>query len=252
MTLIFDVGNTSVVMAIYDGNTLLQTWRLSSKKQTTTEFSMAISSAFRSAKINTAEIDGAAYASVVPLANVVVEESVQKILGFKPFAVTLNCKREGFKELPRTLGADRLADIVMAQKRYGSPCIVVDMGTAITFDVISPEATYLGGAITLGVKSMFETLGAKAALLPDNLMARLPEKVIDITTETQIQSGIVFGVAGMVDGIIKRMWGELGKEYRVIATGGDAKLISQFSNKITVLDPNLTLDGIKYIYELNR
>lgn len=252
MTLIFDVGNTSVVMAIYDGNALLRTWRLPSKGQTTTGLSIGISRAFLDAKINMAEITDVAYASVVPLANTVIEETVQKIFGITPFSVTTNCKCEDFKEIPRELGVDRMADIVMAHKRYGSPCIVIDMGTAITFDVVSSEPAYLGGAISLGVKSMFEVLGTNAALLPNNLMGRTPERAIAFTTETQMQSGIVYGVAGLVDNLIKRMWSELGKECRVIATGGDAKLISQFSNKINVLDEFLTLDGIKYIYELNK
>ncbi|MDO4219376.1 MAG: type III pantothenate kinase [Synergistaceae bacterium] len=253
MTLIFDVGNTSVVTAVYDGNKLLHTWRFPSKKQTAAKFSVALSRAFREAKIETTSIDGAAYASVVPLANQILEETVQKIFGFKPFSVTAGSANLPFKGLPRELGADRVADIAMAYKRYGAPCIVVDMGTAITLDVVSQEpARLLGGAITLGIRSMFEVLGANTALLPSNLIANAPSKAIGTTTETQMQSGIVFGAAAMVDGLIKRTWKELGKECRVIATGGDAELISQFSNRINVLDKNLTLDGIKYIYELNK
>lgn len=252
MTLVFDIGNTSVVAAIYDEDTILQVWRFPSKKQTVATFSKAISLALSKAKIDTSNVKDVAYASVVPLANQILEESVQNVFGFKPFSVTVRSANLPFKELPSALGADRVADIVMAYKRYGAPCIIVDTGTAITLDVISQEPAYLGGAITLGVKSMFELLGANTALLPSNLIASTPSKAICLTTETQMQSGIVYGTAAMVDGLIKRTWKELGKECRVIATGGDAKLISQFSNRINVLDEFLTLDGIKYIHELNK
>ena len=254
MTLLFDIGNTAVVMAIYDGDTLLRTWRFSSHYGTETQFAEEISLALEEARgrFGASPIDGVAYASVVPKLNDMLETVVQRLLGLKPLCVNADCKFGAFREMPRELGADRVADVVMAQKKYGSPCIVVDIGTAITFDVVSQAPSYSGGAISLGVKSMFEVLGSNTALLPKNIMAKEPECAIAGTTETQMQSGVVFGTAGLVDGIVSRMWEELGQNCPVIATGGDARLISKFSKTINTYDPNLTLEGIKYIYELNK
>ena len=254
MTLIFDIGNTAVVMAIYDGDTLLQTWRFSSHYGTEAHFAEEISNACVEArsKFGASPIDGVAYASVVPKLNFMLEAVVKRLLGLPALCVNPNCKFDAFREMPEELGADRIADIVMAQKKYGSPCIVVDIGTTITFDVVSQVPSYLGGAISLGIKSMFEVLGSNTALLPKTIMATEPEVATAYTTETQMQSGVVFGTAGLVDGIVSRMWEELGQNCPVIATGGDARLISKFSKTINIYDPNLTLEGIKYIYELNK
>jgi len=152
---------------------------------------------------------------------------------------------------PSDVGADRIVNGVAAFERYGGPCVVVDFGTATTFDAISREGEYLGGVICPGVQVSAEALFARAARLPRVEISR-PEKVVGTSTVASIQSGLYFGYVGLVDGILRRMIAELGEGTRVIATGGLASLIGKGTDLIEVIDPDLTLEGLRLIYERNR
>jgi type III pantothenate kinase len=152
---------------------------------------------------------------------------------------------------PHAVGADRIANAVAAMHKYRLPAIIVDLGTAITFDVVSQDAEYLGGAITPGIHISLEALSARAAKLPRIELQR-PSKAIGTTTEESMQSGVVFGAVGTVDSLVTRIKAELAGEPIVIATGGLAKAIASESEEVQVVDEQLTLDGLRLLYELNR
>lgn len=252
MLLVFDIGNTNTVMGIYKGEKLVNQWRLTSKKQTADEVGFMILGLLSASGINKDEIGGAIFGSVVPSLDEMFLEGVRKYIGLDAMRVSsgmdtgLTIKMKN----PTGLGADRLLNAVAGIQKYGTPLIVVDLGTAITFDVVSQEGAYLGGIIAPGMELSMESLFKRTAQLPQIELAA-PAHYIGGDTIEAIQSGIIYGTVGMVDKMIKGIFGELGGACKVVATGGHAPIIAKYSNRVDHVDQWLTLDGLRILYERN-
>ena len=253
MLLVFDIGNTNTVMGIYKGEELINKWRLTSKKQTSDEVGFMVLGLLAASGIAKGDIDGAIFGSVVPSLDEMFREGVRKYLGLECIRVStkLDTGLEIKMKNPTGLGADRLLNAVAGIEKYGKPLIVVDLGTTITLDVVSREGAYLGGVIAPGMEIGMESLFSRAAKLPQiELVA--PENYIGGNTVEAIQSGIIYGTAGMVDRMIKGIFKELGGPCRVVVTGGHAPIIAKYSNRVDTVDQWLTLDGLRILYERNR
>ncbi len=252
MLLVLDVGNTNTVMGIYSGDKLTNHWRLTSKKQTVDEVGFMILGLLNASEIKKEEINAAAYASVVPSLDEMFLEGVKNYIGVQCLKVTADLDTGLTVKMknPTGLGADRLLNAVAGIQKYGSPLIVVDLGTAITLDVVSSEGSYIGGAIAPGMELSMESLFSRTAKLPQ-ISLEAPGHYIGGDTTEAIQSGIVYGSVGMVDSLIHGIFAELGGPCRVVATGGHAHLFAEHSKLITDLDQWLTLDGLRIIYERN-
>ncbi|GBF78022.1 type III pantothenate kinase [Paenibacillus sp. 598K] len=254
MILVMDVGNTNVVLGIYRGKELLHHWRLSTNRSATVdEYGMSIYNLFQYAQIRLQQIEGVIISSVVPPLMRTLEQLCRQYIGKTPLIVGpgiktgLNIRYEN----PREVGADRIVNSVAAIEKYGSPLIVVDFGTATTFDYIDEGGNYLGGAIVPGIGISTEALYQRAAKLPRIELVK-PRSVIGRNPVTSMQAGIIYGYAGQVDGIVRRIRREFGVDPRVIATGGLADLIASESEAIHEVDPLLTLEGLRLIYERNK
>jgi type III pantothenate kinase len=253
MLLVIDVGNTNTVLGVYEGQVLRAHWRLSTNRgQTADEYGILIRNLFTLDAIQPSQIDALMVASVVPPLNSVLEEMADKYFHLK--AVFLGPgTRTGMAihyDNPQEVGADRIADAVAAFEKYGGPCVVVDFGTAITFDAISEKGEYLGGVIAPGIGISSEALFQQAARLP-RVEIREPNRVIGTNTVGSMQSGLFYGAVGLVDGILDRLCAVLGEKTKVVATGGQAALVAAASRYKPPVDPSLTLDGMRIIYERN-
>jgi type III pantothenate kinase len=252
--LVIDVGNSNTVLGLYQGATLRALWRLATRRaQTADEYGILIHNLFTLDKLSASEISGIMISSVVPPMNFVLAEMARKY--FKMEAQFLGPgTRTGMAilvETPQEVGADRIANSVAAYEKYGGPCIVVDFGTAITFDCISAKGEYLGGVIMPGIGIAAEALFQRTAKLP-RVEIREPDRVIGTNTITNIQSGLFYGAVDAVDGMLDRLCAVLGKQTKVVATGGHAPLVAGSSKYNPAVDSSLTLDGLRIIYHRNH
>ena len=251
MLLVVDIGNTTTVAGIFDGDELIAHWRLSSILQTSDELGINLLNLLATKNITPSKIHGAAFASVVPSLDFSMTEAIKQYFSVKPLQVNAltDTGMEVRTKTPREVGADRIVNAVAGRAKYGAPIIVADYGTAITFDVVSEDGAYLGGAIAPGLNSGISALFSKAAKLPQVALS-IPESVIGRSTEEAIQSGILFGNAGLTDNIINMIRAEKGLSgAKVIATGGHAGLMAKVAKNIDCVDKWLTLEGLKMIYE---
>jgi len=252
--LVIDVGNTNTVLGLYQGASLRALWRLAtSREQTADEYGILIHNLFALEKFPASDIGGIMIASVVPPMNYVLAEMARKYLKMEAQFLGPGT-RTGMAimvETPQEVGADRIADAVAAFEKYGGPCIVVDFGTAITFDCISQKGEYLGGVIMPGISIAAEALFQHTAKLP-RVEIREPDRVIGTNTINNIQSGVFYGAVGAVDGMLDRLCAVLGNQTKVIATGGQAPLVAGASKYKPVIDSSLTLDGLRIIYHRNH
>jgi type III pantothenate kinase len=254
MLLVIDIGNTNIVLGLYEGEELKFHWRVATdRNKTEDEYGMLVRSLFESVGLTLEHVEGVIVSSVVPPLNVVVERLCAKYFHKKPLVVGpgvktgLNIKYE----YPREVGADRIVNAVAAIHYYGTPLVVVDFGTATTFCYIDEKGQYWGGAIAPGIGISTEALVSRAAKLPRIEIAK-PPSVVGRNTITAMQSGIYYGFVGQVEGIVKRMIAEYKTTPKVVATGGLAPLIANETDCIHVVDNNLTLKGLRLIYERNQ
>jgi type III pantothenate kinase len=253
MLLAVDLGNTNVVLGLYEGEKLVQTFRVATvRSRTEDEYAVLLQQLFSLRQLSFHSVSAAIIASVVPQLTDVMVSAIRQAVGREPLLVGPGLKT-GMSVLydnPHDVGADRIVDAVAAYSRYQSGVIVVDFGTATTFNCVSPKGEYLGGVIVPGVKVSLEGLMQSAAKLrPVELTA--PPRVMGRNTTHALQSGVIHGYAAMVDGLVDRLVEELGFPCRIIATGGLSSLIGKHSRRIEELDLNLTLEGLRILYERN-
>ena len=254
MLLAIDVGNTNTVLGAFDGDCLLDHWRIATQEERTSdEYTIALHSLFGMKGIELQRVQACIIASVVPGTIQPLRWALEQRLGVKPLVVGPGVKTGMpiLYENPKEVGADRIVNSVAAYAKYRSGVIVVDFGTATTFDCVSPAGEYLGGVIAPGITISADALYHHAAKLP-RVEVSQPAQVIGRNTVASIQAGLYYGYVSLVDGIVKRMMAECGFPVRVVATGGQARLIAQASSTIETADDLLTLDGLRLIYQLNR
>ena len=254
MLLAIDIGNTNVVLGVFDKEKLVENWRVGTDTQITPdEYAMIFKDLFGFAGLEFKQVTGVIISTVVPPLLPVMIEMSNKYFRLDPMVVTYEIKT-GIKmryDNPKEVGADRIVNAAAAYKLYGGPVIIVDFGTATTFCAVTKDGEYLGGAIAPGVKISAEALFQRASKLPRVELAK-PPKVIGADTISAMQAGIIYGYAGLVDGIVERMKKELSAEARVVATGGLAELVSPETKTIQEIKPHLTLEGLRLLYEINR
>jgi type III pantothenate kinase len=254
MLLTIDIGNTNVTLGVYDDQRLQATWRLATvHDRMPDEYGILLLGLFDHRGVRAADITGVAIASVVPQLTGIFREVSWDYLGCEPLIVDAGVKT-GVRiryENPREIGADRIVDCAAVQHKYGGPACVVDFGTATTFDGISREGDYLGGAIAPGIGIAAEALFARASKLYRVEIAP-PPRVIGTNTAHAMQAGIFYGYVALVEGLVARFRRELGDDTKVIATGGLAEKVARETPVIQHVDPWLTLDGLRIVYEMNR
>jgi type III pantothenate kinase len=252
LLLVIDVGNTNIVMGVYDGDRLINHWRVRTERNMTEdEFHLLATGLFERAGIETSAIRKTIISSVVPPMVNILDAFCNRYLHHAPVWVdarTFTGMPILYKN-PAEVGADRIVNAVAAYKRYQCALIVIDFGTATTFDVISAQGEYLGGAISPGIMIAAEALFQKASKLPRVELLRPPERAIGTDTAASMQSGILYGYAGLVDGMVSRIQSELGHNAKVIATGGLAPLMAGIAHSIESVQPDITLEGLKLISE---
>ena len=254
MLLAIDVGNTKIAFGVFKGANLERTLSVSTGiRRLADDYAALLLYLLPRHNIDPSKITGAAICSVVPPVGMVLEEVCRRYLNTEPLVVGAGIKT-GVRirmDNPKEVGADRVVNAVAVYRLYGGPAILIDLGTAITFDVISSEGDYLGGAIAPGMEVAAESLFLRAAQL-SRVELVPPEHAVGKNTITAIQSGIVFGYVGLVEGMVARLRRELGENAQVVATGGYADVIAAQTPVIEKVNPDLTLVGLRLIYELNR
>ncbi|AYC30681.1 type III pantothenate kinase [Paenisporosarcina cavernae] len=254
MLLVLDIGNTNIVLGVYEKDTLTHHWRMETDRhKTEDEYGMQVKSLFDHAGLHFSDITGIIISSVVPPIMFSIERMCQKYFGIKAVVVGpgvktgLNIKYDN----PKEVGADRIVNAVAALEEYGAPLVIVDFGTATTYCFIDEKGNYMGGAIAPGIGISTEALFARASKLPRIELA-LPEQVVGKNTISAMQAGIVYGYVGQVEGIVKRMIAQSKETPTVVATGGMANLIAAETNVIDYIDPYLTLKGLHTIFTRNK
>jgi type III pantothenate kinase len=254
MFLAVDIGNTNITLGVYDETRLAATWRVATvHDRMPDEYGVLLIQLMTQRGLAPEQVSGVAIASVVPALTGVFREVIEGYLRQEPLVVDAGVKT-GVRiryENPREVGADRVVDCAAVKLKYGGPACVVDFGTATTFDAITAEGDYLGGAIAPGIGIAAEALFARASKLYRVEIAP-PTRAIGTNTAMAMQSGIFFGYVGLVEGLVARFRRELGEEMKVIATGGLAQRVASETTIIQHVDPWLTLDGLRIIYEMNR
>jgi type III pantothenate kinase len=251
-----DIGNTHTVLGLFDGEQLVERWRLRTEpERTTDEWGIQLSNLFHLARREMGGVDAVAVASVVPPAIHAFRRSCRRAFEVDPLIIEPGVKTGLAIRLdsPREVGADRVVNAVAAYSRWGGPAIVVDFGTATTFDCLSSKGEYLGGAITPGILTSLEALVQRAAKLP-RVPIDKPRSPVGKNTVESMQSGTLYGYVSLVDGLVARLSNEIapGQEVHIIATGGLAGTISQESSTIQHVEPNLTLEGLRLIWKKNE
>ncbi|WP_303855502.1 type III pantothenate kinase [Allisonella histaminiformans] len=255
MLLVFDVGNTNIVLGLYDGDKMIYHWRAATNElKTADEYAASLGMMFQLDGVTFDMVTDIIISSVVPPVNPTLEYLCRRYFHVEPMMVGPGMKT-GLNILydnPRELGADRIVNAVAGTTLYGGPLIIIDLGTATTFCAIDEKKRYLGGAVTPGIGISMEALFQRASKLP-RIELTPASSVICKNTVSAMQSGIYYGAIGQVDGIVRRMKKEIGyKEIKVIATGGLADLIASQSETIDVIDPLLTLKGLYILFKKNR
>ena len=255
MLLAIDLGNTNIKYGVFDGDKMVASFRVSSRiSRTADEYGSVLVGLLSDSGIKKSDIDGIIFSSVIPALNYTICHMCEFFFGISPLMIGpgvktgLNIKAEN----PREVGADIIVNSVSAYNKYGGPIVVIDFGTATTFDVITDKCELLGVVIAPGIKTSLEGLASKTAQLP---MVELdaPKSVIGKNTKHCMQSGIIFGFAGLVENIVRKIKKELGlDDIKVVATGGLGEIIAREAKCINVVDRTLTLDGLKIIYNLNK
>jgi type III pantothenate kinase len=253
LLLALDVGNTNTVVGLFDGDKLRTHWRLTTHaERTADEVGMWLHQLLRWERVSADDLADVAVSSVVPPMDPRLREGVRRYLDKEAFFVEPEIRSDMPLEVdaPQELGADRLCDAVAAYAKHGGPCLVLDFGTAVTWEVISADGEYLGGAIAPGPGVTADALSAKTAKLPRVAMAP-PPNVIGKATVDSIQSGLFYGYLGLIEGVTRRMLAELG-EATVVATGGLAQAFADHTELIHHVEPDLTLNGLRILWQLNR
>ncbi len=254
MLLCIDLGNTNITLGLYDGNDLHSHWRIKTDHyKMPDEYGMLFFNLFAHAGRQPQNVTGICMCSVVPPLTGALEQMCTLYFGQEPLIVDVGVKT-GVRiryDNPYEVGADRVVDAAAVYQLYGGPACVVDFGTATTFDAISREGDYLGGAIAPGIGIASEALFSKAAKLTRVDLVR-PPRPIGTNTVHAMQSGLIFGYVGLVEGMVARFRAELGDDMRVIGTGGLAEIIARETNVIQAVDPWLTLKGLRIVWELNQ
>ncbi|MUP58642.1 type III pantothenate kinase [uncultured Megasphaera sp.] len=254
MLLVIDVGNTNIVLGVFQGEELLDHWRLSTERlRTTDEYGVLIRNLFYLNGVNADAIDAIIISSVVPPVMPTLERMCQRYFGLVPLVIGPGVKTgmDIKYDNPREVGADRIVNAVGAYHKYGGPVIIIDFGTATTFCAVDKKGNYLGGAICPGIGISTEALVQRTAKLPRIEIKRTPRVICRNTVES-MQAGVFYGFVGQVDGLISRIREELGATAKVVATGGLAVVIAPATKSIDVVEPLLTLEGLRVIYERNR
>ena len=253
MLLAIDIGNTNITLGVYDGDSLVATWRISTDvNKQADEYAVLFNGLLQNRGMQESTITEIVVCSVVPPLTGVFEEFCQSHFGLNPLVVGTGVKT-GMRilyENPRDVGADRVADAVAAYQKYGGPVIVVDLGTATVFDAVSKDGEYLGGAIAPGVGVAADALVARASKLT-RVELTAPQDAIGRTPSASMQSGLIFGYVGLIEGLVARFKKEMGPGVKVVATGGLAGTMAGETDILDAVDPDLTLEGLKLIHEMN-
>jgi type III pantothenate kinase len=254
MLLTVDVGNTNINIGVFDGSKLKGTWKIATGvHRMPDEYASLLFNLFDRHDIDTSQITDAILCSVVPTLIGVFEEICRRYLKVSPLVVASGVKT-GVRiclDNPKEVGADRVVNAVAAHQLYGGAVIVIDLGTATTFDAVSEDGDYLGGAIAPGIAIATEALFTRTAALPRVELIH-PKRAVGRSTVAAMQSGIVFGYAGLIEGIVSRIQQEIGGKVKVVATGGYADLLARETPVIEVVNHDLTLTGLRLIYEMNK
>lgn len=252
MLLAIDVGNSNVVLALFDGETLLKSWRLhTNATHTSDDWWIAVKHLAEDARVDVTAIDGAIISSVVPVVGQALIQMCERYLRIEPLRVQAHLPLELGLDVkdPDSVGADRICNVVATRELYGAPCVVVDLGTAITFDVVNEAGHFIGGSIAPGMETSARRLFSGAALL-SAVDLKIPETAIGRDTKTNLQAGIIYGVVDQIDGMVARIREETGwEEMNVVLTGRLGELIAGELRTTVTYDPDLTVKGLRLIYQ---
>jgi type III pantothenate kinase len=254
MLLTIDLGNTNLTIGLYQGEELRAHWRLATDHQRMPdEYGLQLHSLLHTCGCTEEELDGIVLSSVVPQLTERLQQACEDYLHLEPLTVTSDLKLNItiLYDNPHAVGADRIADAVAVTKNYGGPACIIDFGTATTFNALTSEAAYLGGAILPGIGTAADALVSHTAKLPA-VELKAPPSVIGTNTQHAMQAGLIFGYVAMVEGLVTRFREKLGTDMKVIATGGHVSKIADHTTAIDIIDPWLTLNGLRLIWNMNR